>query len=793
MLKKPEMRIPVAAFCIVAAYALGLIAQDGLPAQLPPGITASDLSPQQVQQAEQAARQRGYTPEQIDAAKGRYGINAGMETREDPAQAQEVIKTGFFTEYEEFAGNEGQRSQDATAEKDSSERLPYFGYDVFHNVPDAFKPSAVGPVDPGYTVGPGDVLRLTVWGQVEFQYELTVNNEGKILVPVIGQVHVAGIPFLELQEKLKKLLSKSYSGLMKTPPRTFMDLTVAKLRPVRIFVMGEVRRPGGYTVSSFANVFNALYSIGGPLTRGSLRNVKVIRDGKESARVDLYDYLLGGTSTSDIRLQNNDIIHVPPRGKTVAVTGPVLRPAYYELKENDHLLALIEYAGRIQPHTNIDRAQVYRVLPFEQRKPGMPVIKVIDIDLKKHLEGETEFELFDRDSVAIIRLRSDLGNVVTLNGEVMYPGVYQCEGLSLSKLVFEHGKPIEGAAYLQRADLIRLNADRVTTTTIPVDLQKIHSGTGEDIILLPGDKVIVYNVNVVKPTELRIRVDGEVREPGEYMMSTNMNVSDVLIRAGGLTRKAYRGWVDIFRADSLSEDGFVSEHRIHLPDSLDYTTKVGSGTPLKDRDRLVVRPNPSYTNGEFISIRGQVQFPGIYPIKKRNQRLSESIDLAGGLLPDAFLRGAKLYRDDEEMIVDFSKAYKQRRLNEDVLVADGDEIVVPQRPNMVTVKGEVNNPAAYGYVRGSRVRDYIQRAGGYKDSAQYVLLTHPNGETQKLRKWGLANNVRVEDGSKVLVTKIPSRDAKTENDGPSIGEVIRDTLAIITSAVTILVLASQLK
>ncbi|HED36643.1 MAG TPA: polysaccharide export protein, partial [Ignavibacteria bacterium] len=215
--------------------------------------------------------------------------------------------------------------------------LTYFGYNLFKNIPQSFKPTEIGPIDPGYIIGPGDVLQLYIWGAVELQYQLTVDIQGNIFIPTAGQFFVSGIAYKDLQKKLINYLSKFYQGLKTNPPKVFLDITLAKLRPIRIFVLGEVAQPGGYNISSYATVFNALYSVGGPLTSGSLREIRVIRNNKVITKVDLYDYLLKGKLIGDVRLQNNDMIFIPPRGKTVTIKGEVLRPAIYELKGNENL------------------------------------------------------------------------------------------------------------------------------------------------------------------------------------------------------------------------------------------------------------------------------------------------------------------------------------------------------------------------------------------------------------------------------------------------------------------------
>ena len=668
-------------------------------------------------------------------------------------------------------------------------KLEYFGYDIFSEVPEAFKPTAVGPVDPGYMVGPGDVLLLSMWGQVEFQYELTVSNEGKIFIPVAGQIFVAGTSFEKLQDKIKNVLSKHYSGLATDPPRTFMDLTVSKLRPVRIFFMGEVDHPGGYTVSSYANVFNALYSVGGPLPSGSLRDIRVVRNNKEIAHVDLYDYLFSGKCSTDVRLQNNDVIVVPVRGKTAAISGSVNHQAIYELKKEENLKSLLSYSGGVISATNNEKAHLFRVVPFAQRKNKQPVLRIVDIKLSDYLSGNKDFPLDDMDSVCIVPLSGEISNMVNLSGAVHYPGYYQCDSLSLYDLIFTYGKPYIDKSYPKRADLIRVNQDHITTTTIPVDLIKLQSDRSGDSLLRDKDQVIIYDVNVDRPKDVTVIVDGQVNHPGPYSMSTNMTLADALIRAGGFTRKALRTQVDIFRPDSSNPLLLAKKFQVALPDSLDYTGTAGRDFVLQDRDRMVVRPDPNYREENVVTITGLVKYAGTYTIEIRNERLKDLIERAGGMLPEAFVDGATVTRGEKPVHVDFVKALTKGKSQENIILLKGDAINVPPHPNSVYIYGQINNEGFYSYVKGKHLRDYIDRAGGFQDSVAYTFVTFPNGNSVKSEH--RFQNPVVPEGSIIYVKKKPWN--PPDQKGPAVGDIIKDTLAIIASAVTIIVLAATLK
>jgi protein involved in polysaccharide export with SLBB domain len=751
----------------------------------------------------QKAAEMGIPQEQIEKyfqqqRQQSTGGKPGVEKGEDEATAlEDRSENGENAESQQTQLDDEEREE--LTEKRAGQKsrmyfsaLPYFGYSIFSDLPDAFKPSAVGPVDPGYVVGPGDVLRLSVWGEAEFQYELTVSKEGKILIPVAGQVYVTGILFEQLQEKIKKLLSRHYSGLATRPPSIFMDLTVAQLKPMRIFIMGEVYTPGGYTVSSYASVFNALYSIGGPRLSGSLRTIHVYRNGEKVSTVDIYDMLLKGEASGDIRLQNNDLIFIPPRGKTVAIVGEVNRPAVYELKPDEHLESLLEFCGNVKTTSNIERVQVERVVPFEERDNTRSNVEVIDIEYRKYKKSGKDFPLYDLDRVSVKPLYIDVANYVTLSGEVRYPGRYQVENVTLYDLLFTYGQIVSSTAYKKRVDIVRYTDDLLSTEIISVDVDSVRNNPQLYASLEPLDEIIVYNIKLEKVIDKRIAVEGEVHSPGEYALSENMTVIDALVRAGGFTRSAYRNSADIvrMRERESESDSLVTIITVPLDQPVDFTRPERSPL-LQDRDRLIVRKDPAYYAPEFVHVSGEVRFEGKYALKKIDERVSDIITRAGGVMPGSFLEGAQLKRGNSRVNVDFKRILKHPHIDDDVIVKPGDIITVPKKPNVVLVHGEVNNAGLFSYAKGGRVRDYIDRAGGITDSAHYVFVESPGGATKKLPKRCILKNPRVTDGSKIFVSRKQPKEKGEKKDGPSVGEIIRDMFAIATSAVTLLVLIAQ--
>jgi protein involved in polysaccharide export with SLBB domain len=684
--------------------------------------------------------------------------------------------------------------------------LEYFGYDIFKNIPSAFEPNAVGPIDPGYLVGPGDALMLSVWGQAEFQYELDVNSEGNVFIPNVGQVFVMGTPLRELEHKLRNQLSKYYSGLAATPSTVFMDVTIAKLRPLRVFVMGEVKHPGGYTISSYATVFNALYAVGGPLVRGSLRSVKVVRDKKVVAVVDLYDFLLRGDKTSDVRLQNDDLILVSPRGKTVSIRGEVRRPAIYELKEDENLSEFLDLCGGLLPTAYVGNAQIDRVKPFADRTKGIVDRIVVDVPLSDLLNKKIkDVVLYDGDETEVFSILEEKRNYVYAEGSVWRPGRYELDKIQTVRDLIAAAKGIQPKTYTDLAHISRLNDDRLTRSEISFDLKKVLDDAQSDIKLMPQDTVRIYSTEAIEVKDKYVNIYGEVKKPGRYLLQGNMTLADLILQAGGFTQEAdiLQAEVSRLRPGGIKGDSLVLILHPRLSNDFSRVLKNGgnhggeSDTALSSsefilhhRDEVLVFPNPDYKIQQDVKVTGDVMFPGVYALKEKGERLSELIDRAGGVTKTSYLGGAQLHRGGRRMLLDFEKAYLKRDIVHDVILQRGDSIHVPSVPHTVLVSGEVNNPGLLSFVEGDNVMDYVNRAGGLTDSANYAVLTQPTGDSKRVNFGWFRANPEVADGASVVVYRTPPPPVQT---GPGFdwGTTIKDTFAILTSGATLAYIVYQ--
>lgn len=673
--------------------------------------------------------------------------------------------------------------------------LEYYGYNIFKSVPSAFEPAAVGPVDPGYLVSPSDRLRLSVWGQTEFQYELDVDREGKIFIPNVGQVFVAGTSLERLELKLKNQLSKFYSGLAESPPSVFMDVTIAELRPLRVFVMGEVRQPGGYTISSYATVFNALYAVGGPLVTGSLRTIRVLRENKVVAVVDLYDYMVKGDQSSDVRLQNNDVIFVPPREITVSVRGDVHRPAIYELKSGEGLRTAIEFAGGLLPTALLSQAQIDRVKPFSARTGGVEDREVIDVDLRSVVaEGGKDIPVFDSDDVRIFSILDEKRNYVTITGSVWRPGRYELAKAGSLRSLISEAQGLQPKTYMGVGHILRLNEDLLTRRTIPFDLAKVVEESSPDIRLEERDEVLIYSSEVTEIKEQFVEIRGEVKKPGRYPLSTDLTLGDLVMMAGGFTQEAYSLEAEVsrinpegLRGDSLS---IILHPKLPVEFSvltgavlIDSSRDASEHFFLQHRDQINIFPNPFYVTQKNVRIEGDITYPGTYSLRYRGERLSELLERAGGPLKTSYFGGAEFYRGGRRLLVDFADAYYNKGTQNDVVMLEGDRLIIPSHPHTVIVNGEVNNPGMLSFLEENDVSDYLDRAGGLTDSASYAILIKPTGESERVNFGWFRSNPEVPEGSTITVYQIPP--PLPEGQGFDVSGTIKDTFAILTSAATV--------
>lgn len=679
----------------------------------------------------------------------------------------------------------------------------YFGYKLFEDIPAAFEPAAVGPIDPGYLIGPGDVLRLYLWGAVELQYELNVDNQGTVFIPTAGQMFVSGVPYSELKNKMTLYLSRFYEGLTANPPTVFLDISLAKLKPIKIFVMGEVAKPGGYSVSSYATVFNALYSVGGPLTSGSLREIRVIRNNKVITKVDLYDYLLKGQLIGDVRLQNNDMVFVKPRGKTVAIKGEVLRSAIYELREDENLKKLIEFAGGIKSTAYTGRVQISRVKPFDQRKKFEYEKEILDVDLTEILKNPaSDFALFDGDSIIVFPISKKLINYLVIQGAVLRPGTYQYSASKRLSDLINEAEGVLPEAFLGKADIFRTRPDE-TYQYVSVDLEKALAGDPiHNIELQARDSVKIYSVfDLVEKRDVSIL--GYVKNPVTIPYADSLTLYDMVFRAGGLQDPIFRGKAFILRGDiiRINPDGLTT--RI-IPFNLEQLLREKTiNNKLEPGDKIIIyKADVEKVIDKYVRIEGEVKRPGKFPLSI-NMTPMDLILQAGGfteksLRTEVYVNrvrpsGYEGEQISESFVIPLSPTFEKTTISDlseiDTLGLRSDKfilqhkdiVVVRKNPNyeeqrIVYLSGEVNKPGTYILeTKNESLLDLINKAGGPTSEA-FLFGTQYERDGKKLvvdletlyYENDLDENVYLKNGDKIFIPKKPNTvivDGEVNNPG----------------------------
>ena len=609
-----------------------------------------------------------------------------------------------------------------------------FGIKFFRSSAKDFTPSP-SIDDRQYILGSGDVLMVSLWGQVQSSQEVTVDNDGRITLSSVGPLLVSGYSIQDAKKKIMIALSRSYSGLVSSPPTIFMDLSLSKLRPVRVFIMGEVENPGGYFVNNFASVFNSLFVVGGPKPSGSFRDVRVIRNNKTIAHVDLYDYLLGTQKSDDIRINDNDIIYVPLKGKTATIQGEVLRPYTFELLPGENLKKLLEFSGGVRSTMYRDRAQVDRIVPFSERVKEEYNRKVFDINFKDIVSGKKDYTLEDGDIVTIFSIVDRQDNYVTITGDVQQPGRYQFDKVKSVKDLVTAADGLWPTAYRARADLIRTYPDEHREKFV-IDLEKAMGGDrAQNILLQKRDSLRIFNMYEINP-QMNVKIMGHAKRPGTYPFTDSMTIKNVLLSFGGLEDSVFRAETFLDRGDiyRLNAD-LISRRRIEFNVAM-ILNGSSSDIPIEQGDQIrlygmseIIFPYDS------VKIYGNVKNPGTYALAK-GMTLTDLLLKAGGYTQDAETQKAEIARitrsenlqDSLVTLVfpDLPDLFDTTKSPISILsskagsfkLTDKDEVYIRSNPDYqlqkhVTVAGEVKHPGVYSLsVMKERLSDIIKRAGG---------------------------------------------------------------------------------
>ena len=627
-----------------------------------------------------------------------------------------------------------------------------FGLEVFRSSRSRFEPSLFGAVDANYRLGPGDRLVLILTGDVEESYTLDVTREGFVVVPQVGQLHVANLTLAQLDEVLYSRLGRVYSGVRRGPGATTrFSVSVARLRTNQIFVLGEAERPGSYMVSSAGTAITALYAAGGPTANGNLRSVLIRRGDRLVGTLDLYDYLLRGDASRDVRLETGDIVFIPPRGARVRVVGEVIRPGTYEMKEGESLADLLMAAGGFRADASRRRVQIERVLPPEQRTADGRDRLTIDVAASQlGATGAAGVAVEAGDVIRVFPVAERLRNTVVVKGNVWSPGPQGIrDGMHIADAIRLAGGP-KPDVYLGQILVSRLRSDS-TREQLRASFRDSTGAVDGDFPLREDDIVEVFSVTSFRP-ERYVSIGGAVRKSGRYPYRAGMTMRDLVLMAGGLQESADLREAEIAR---LPEDrtGNVTAVSVRVPLDSTYLFERQNGdaylgapgiparaagapeVQLRPYDNVLILQQPYWELQRIVTISGEVKSPGQYALRTRDERISDLVQRAGGLTTEAYPEGTIFTRtkgDVGRVAIDVPRALKKRNSPDNLLLMDGDQIVIPQRSTVVTVRGAVNAPNVVAYVPGRTIDYYIEQAGGAARNAdsRRAFITQPSGKRE---------------------------------------------------------------
>ncbi len=650
-----------------------------------------------------------------------------------------------------------------------SKSIFQFGYDIFKTPSTTFAPAESWPISSTYVLGPNDELIINIWGKIQETFKVRIDRDGKIILPKAGALYIWGLKFEDAQNLIAKQLAKHYTNLE-------VNVTMGRLRSVRVFILGEVKQPGGYDISSLSTIFHALCNVGGPTKLGSMRKIKLV--GSTKKLIDLYDILLYGNKESDYSLSSGDIIYVPPIGKVVGIAGSVKRPAIYEVKSNETMRDLIKMAGGVTPVSYLKRVQVERIREYERKV----VMDLKFADISDFDKKTADFELQDGDLVLISPILPKRYNYVSIYGNIERPGDYALKpNFSVVDLIRE-SEGILAGTYLKRAEISRFKDDK-TREIIPINLGLAMSGDStQNIKLKEWDELVVYAKTDVLPA-LYVKISGAVYEPGEYELTPNMTVDDLIFRAGGASPVADFPHTELCRKSPKAPLEIIN---INLVDSTDRAIE------LEPDDWLFVRERTEWTHLPKIVVTGEVVHPGIYVVN-REERLSSVIHRAGGFTENAFLTGAVFARESvkqkqasatKEFVTNARKklleeltaievsglGIEEKRKQEEVIrrrqelidimaemeipgrmiinltnfdskehniaIEDGDSLHIPKVPSTVQIIGCVYNPSGVTYREGKSLGWYLSQVGGVTKEAdkKEIYILKASGKVTKRGK-----------------------------------------------------------
>lgn len=683
-----------------------------------------------------------------------------------------------------------------------------FGRNIFSNKQLSFEPNLNIATPANYRLGPGDEVIIDIWGASQNTIQETISPDGAILVEGLGPVYLNGMTVKEANNYLQTELRKIYSGVSDNESASGIKLTLGQIRTIQVNVMGEVENPGTYTLSSFSTVFHALYQAGGMNEIGTMRAVKVYRDNQLLATLDIYDYILNGAMKQDIRLMDDDVIVVGTYDCLVNIAGKVKRPMFYEMKRDESVGSLLEFAGGFAGDAYTKNVRLVRKSGRDYQ-----IFNVDELDF-------SSFHLMDGDSLNVDSVIPKFSNMVEIKGAVFRPGMYQIGNrvTTVGELI-QAAEGTMGDAFVNRAVLHRKRED-LSLEVISINVKGILDGSVADILLHNEDVLMIPSITDIQEEQV-VSIHGEVAFPGTYVYAANTTLEDLILQAGGLNEAASTARVDIARrikrsGATTSNNETAETFTFSLVDG--FVVNGESAFALEPFDEIYVRRSPGYYEQQNVKIEGEILFPGTYALTKKNYRLSELITAAGGLTDEAYVRGARLERTmtPEEQVrmkaalrmsklgndsidvdkldlgstynvgIELDKALASPGSEIDVVLREGDRIVVPQYLNTVKINGEVMYPNTVSFIDGKKVKHYIEQSGGYTSNAKksQAYIVYMNGTIARVK--GRGKNI-VQPGCEIIVP------AKPDRKGLSLPEIMSIGTSTASLATMIATIANLIK
>ena len=756
----------------------------------------------------------------------------------------------------------------------------YFGYDIFVNNPFGQKEYLLGNIDEGYILAPGDELRITVFGDNNLEFVSKIDLNGNISFPNIGVFFAAGNSFATLKNRVKIFLGKYYSGLLSTPSRTFLDVSLTQIRPVKVSVLGNVTTPGPHLVSGMATVLNALYASGGVNTSGTLRDVKVYRDNKLIKTIDLYDYITQGNIDQDIRLSNNDILFVGPRLSSVTLEGQVKTAAIFELKPNESLKDLFIYAGGLPADASLNNVNISRIKPFKDRKQELVFDRFLTTinyaSIQKN--AQKDFQLTDGDLVSVQEILATQKNKVFIEGNVNAPGSYALDIFKdLKTLINSGAKGVLPNTYMQKLDINKVdeqgnlsfktyNLSSVLNDQIQVslqendsvkiyaleevqgaqtvtisgfvtepktifwskdlsifdlifqavsyeeldfqakvlasrlDLKRFDEQTGlynltqysldalEEIkttYLMPKDELVLYTKSVTQDIAPTFKVLGKVSDPGVFSLGNTLYVEDAILMAGGFLDEAEKTVVNVNRLDRDLEKGTYSKletYELDMEYLLGLKKKPSQPFILQNKDIITVFAPIRAQFQPTISVQGEVKFPRDIILENDQAGIRKIIEIAGGLTNNSNLESSYILRDSLKVFFKIKNLNSKKQL----LLLDGDVLVIGSKLASITTSGGVANPSIFNWEKGRRAKYYIANSGGKKKRIKNMFVQQANGKSEAI---GFFKNPRIYPGAEIIVIEKPE---KIKGEGSKFIDDFVRIFGILTGTLTTIVLATKL-